>query len=84
MPYIKKHDREYFDWWLERQPKVLGPGELNYVISKILDRHIIQHGEHYDTYNSLIGIIECAKLELYRRKIAIYEDKKIQENGDVY
>jgi len=31
-----------------------------------------------------IGALECAKLELYRRVAAPYEDTKIAENGDVY
>lgn len=32
----------------------------------------------------IIGVLRCASNELYRRKIALYEDKKIQDNGDVY
>ena len=32
----------------------------------------------------VIGALECAKLELYRRIAAPYEDTKIQENGEVY
>ena len=31
-----------------------------------------------------MGALECAKLELYRRVAAPYEDVKIMENGDVY
>ena len=31
----------------------------------------------------MIGALESAKLELYRRSIALYEDTKIKENGDV-
>jgi len=38
----------------------------------------------YDDYNTLIGVLENIKLELYRRKIIPYEDIKIKENGDVY
>jgi len=33
--------------------------------------------------NDAIGALEGAKLELYRRVISKYEDKKIMENGDV-
>ena len=29
-------------------------------------------------------MLECAKLELYRRVAAPYEDEKIDQNGDVY
>jgi len=28
-------------------------------------------------------VLEAAKLELYRRQVAVYEDAKIFENGDV-
>jgi hypothetical protein len=45
---------------------------------------MFQKPKCYDDYNSLIGTLECAKQELYRRKIAAYEDKKIEENGEVY
>ena len=38
----------------------------------------------YARINELIGVLECAKLELYRRIAVPYEDTKIAENGDVY
>jgi len=31
----------------------------------------------------VLGALECAKLEFYRRLVAVYEDVKIRENGDV-
>ena len=39
---------------------------------------------NYALYNAVIGVLECAKMELYRRQISPYEDRKIAENGDVY
>lgn len=30
------------------------------------------------------GALECTKLELYRRRVADYEDQKIADNGDAY
>ena len=30
-----------------------------------------------------MGVLECCKLEFYRRVAAPYEDIKIEENGDV-
>jgi hypothetical protein len=38
----------------------------------------------YQAINDCLGALEGAKLELYRRVAAPYEDRKIQENGDVY
>ncbi len=60
------------------------PGELNFVFTELIKRYLDKVGESYQTYNDIIGALEGAKLELYRRKIAPYEDKKIQENSDVY
>jgi hypothetical protein len=42
------------------------------------------NGMSYQNINELIGVLECAKLELYRRVASPYEDEKIQSNGDVY
>ena len=57
-------------------------GELNYVITTLLQKYIDKPS--YTVYNEVIGVLECCKLEIYRRAVAAYEDKKIEENGDVY
>lgn len=59
-------------------------GQLNYLITSMLVDIVERRGKSYTIYNELIGVLECVKLELYRRAVASYEDKKIQENGDVY
>lgn len=56
-------------------------GDLNYLISSILDKTITGS---YKSINAAIGVLECAKLELYRRVAAPYEDTKKELNGDVY
>jgi len=58
-------------------------GNLNYIISTLLYR-IWYDNQSYEKGNKLIGVLECAKLELYRRVIAEYENKKTEENGDVF
>lgn len=80
MPYIKGTDRE-------RVLNEGGPrnaGELNFVITKLLDGYIAKEGLSYSVINEIVGVMECAKLELYRRVAAPYENVKISENGDVY
>ena len=81
MPYIKEEDRKYVNI-LHHVPR--NAGELNWLLTIKIRSYIEKHGECYQTYNDIIGALEGAKLELYRRKIAPYEDKKIKENGDVY
>lgn len=91
MPYIQQEQRTAFkEGLLSLDPRE--PGELNYCITKIVHdfltmRAKIRAGKdakpNYAEYNAAIGALECAKLELYRRMIAPYEDIKIWENGDV-
>ena len=86
MPYVKKEVREYFKKGLEliADAPISGPGYLNYVLTCLSQLYLAKHGEGYQTYNDIIGALECCKLEMYRRKTSPFEDKKIIENGDVY
>lgn len=82
MPYITLREREALDEG--RAPRTAG--ELNYCVTKMVDTwiHSQERGLCYRSINEAIGVLECAKLELYRRVAAQYEDGKIIENGDVY
>jgi hypothetical protein len=80
MPYIIKAAREQLD----DGGLPDNAGELNYVITNLLDDYLSAYGLNYTNVNALVGVLECAKLELYRRIAAPYEDEKIKENGDVY
>jgi hypothetical protein len=83
VPYITKLQRGVFNphiCSLARDIKT--PGDANYVITVLLQEAFDL--THYSDYNAVIGILECAKLEFYRRAVAPYEDEKIKENGDVY
>jgi len=81
MPYIVAKKRRILE-------PVVSPsehaGDLNFVISRLCNRYIKTNGMCYAVVNEVIGVLECAKLELYRRVAAPYEDKKIEENGDVF
>lgn len=82
MPYIGKQRRNYLDpLLLPLICKYNTAGELNYIITKLL---LGTEPESYRDYNELIGVLECCKLELYRRTISVYEDRKKEKNGDVY
>jgi hypothetical protein len=59
-------------------------GELNYAVTNLVLGYIAQHGKNYQHINDVIGALEGAKLEFYRRLVGPYEDTKIAENGDVY
>jgi len=59
-------------------------GELNFILTRILNRYIEQKGLSYSIINDLVGALEGCKLEFYRRVAVPYEDQKIIDNGDVY
>lgn len=84
MPYIKKERREELNCLTTDVWNMEGAGELNYVITELICSYVRKHGLSYATLNNIIGALECAKLELYRRVAAPYEDEKIRQNGDVY
>lgn len=85
MPYIKQEDRARFASILERlnEVPIRSAGELNFLVTSVVHHYLQQFPKSYGTYNEAIGALEAAKLELYRRQVAPYEDIKIQENGDL-
>ena len=88
MPYIQESDRLRFDFALDTLAALLKvspnyEGDLNYCISKLTNT-LLQDNLKYAEVNRIIGALECAKLEIYRRLVSPYEDEKVVENGDVF
>ena len=80
MPYIKAEQRH--DIMIEgRSPCT--PGELNFVLTKVVCRYIHERGLSYTTANEIVGTLDACKLEFYRRIVVPYEQCKQEENGDV-
>lgn len=79
MPYITNEKRRKLDTSVPDSP-----GELNYVFTRMIQQYIYACGLNYTTINDIVGALECAKQEFYRRIVVPYEEKKIKENGDVY
>ena len=87
MPYINKEARERLDFEFCAIAGALtaeSAGELNYLFTKILTRYIDNKELSYQTINDIIGALEGAKLEFYRRKVIPYENLKCLLNGEVY
>lgn len=81
MPYIPERDRAAVEPRIFEKAKTAG--ELNYQITRLLVKWV-GFDMNYERLNAAVGALECAKLELYRRVAAPYEDKKKRLNGDVY
>jgi hypothetical protein len=82
MPYVKQEEREYLGWPLEQSSE--NGGQLNFQITQLILDYYNRNGQRYQQINDVLGALEGAKLEFYRRVAAPYEDKKIKENGDVF
>jgi len=81
MPYIKQDRREQLQ---DDTTQAETPGELNYLFSLISQDYVDNKGLSYSTINDIVGALEGAKLEFYRRVAVPYENQKIHDNGDVY
>jgi hypothetical protein len=85
MPYITRERRKVLEYNEDCKKEFpFSPGELNYMFCELAKDYITIKGESYQTYNDIIGALEGAKMEIYRRLIAPYEENKIKENGDVF
>lgn len=81
MPYIEEDIRKEFQALADITP--ITAGELNYCITRLCD-HFLGGAVTYRSLNEVVGVLECAKQEFYRRVCVPYEDKKMSQNGDVY
>jgi len=93
MPYIKQNKRDVLDPIIEDLHQALVElelddesnnfeGNMNYVITKLIT--LCYNSPSYREINDVVGMLECCKLEYYRRAAAPYESQKAMENSDVY
>lgn len=84
MPYVKKDLRDKIISDSRLECKEFSTGALNFTLSANINFYLMAHGLSYQTINDVIGALEGAKMEFYRRVAVPYEQKKLKENGDVY
>lgn len=82
MPYITEDRKTGLPDLKFTMPK--NPGELNYIITRLIHGYAQRGGLNYQKINDVLGALEGAKAEFYRRVAVPYEDRKIETNGDVY
>ena len=88
MPYIEIKERKKY--WKELDslidklrsiPKDKQLGHLNYIIYTLV-LSLLKPISYYRIQN-LIGMLECCKQEVIARILRPYEERKIEENGDI-
>lgn len=83
MPYIQQKARDE----LINRPedrKIATAGELNFMLSRVIETYLDGNGRSYQSYNDIVGALDCLKMEVYARMVRPYEDEKIRQNGDVF
>lgn len=87
MPYIKQEHRKELDFAMQNISGLiyhtkLSAGDLNYIISRLIWL-CFDLDPSYANANTLMGVLTGVQSEFYRRKVASYEDIKLEENGDL-
>lgn len=86
MPYLTPDRKKDIDEGDEPRTE----GELNYALTQaainyVLVRYVGNHQQlNYDILNEVVGAFGGALAEFQRRVVDVYEDVKIENNGDVY
>jgi hypothetical protein len=80
MPYIEQSRRKELD----NGGKAETQGELNYKITMLLLDYMEYAGLSYGNINSVVGALECSKLEFYTKVARPYEEGKSRQNGPIY
>jgi hypothetical protein len=96
MPYIDEEERKELDDAISNlanciRDKKIGLdnphdfsnylGRINYCFSRVIGQ--LMREPSYKKIAMITGVLENIKQEFYRRVASPYEDKKINENGDI-
>jgi hypothetical protein len=95
MPYIPKSSRDILEepltnlieavaWSIPLIEDDAKAGTLNYLLCRLIMGMYPKELNRYRQWNEIVGVLESAKAEIQRRMIADYEDRKNQENGEVF
>jgi len=82
MPYVMQDKRSNLDTLVEIMDSmgIEANGDLNYVLFKYCKYHI---KPGYNNYKNFLGELNECSEEIRRKILSAYEDKMLEENGDV-
>lgn len=85
MPYITQASREDFkdiEELIQSKPPQCA-GDIQYILALLIKEYMSNNPYRYGTMNDVMGALNGANLEFYRRYVGPYEDECIDKNGDV-
>jgi len=59
-------------------------GAMNYAMTRLVTHLLLPGKPSYLLLERAVGLLDCVKMELYRKVGAPYEDEKESENGEVH
>jgi hypothetical protein len=80
MPCVKREVKKVLD--LGQRPD--DASELHYRLTRLCVQYLNDRGESSATYLDIVGALESAKLEFYRRRVGLFEDTQCAQFGDPY
>lgn len=82
MPYVVDEKRAALDEVVRLMAahNIKADGDLNYVLFKYC-KYFVKPS--YNNYKNFLGELDECRAEIRRKLLAKYEDKKIEENGDI-
>lgn len=85
MPYIRPERRGQIKHHVQRMLNhIESCGDLNFAITLLIHGMLEDNlSLNYSNINSAIGVLDCAKMELYRQVAVPYEREKHKTNGPV-
>jgi len=84
VPYIEESERDRFAGVNTFGYACNKAGELDYVITRIIQGYMKKNGVSFATFAVIAGVLVLVLFEFVRRVVNDYEDMKIKDNGDVY
>lgn len=86
MPYIERHRRQNYEPYLSELKENMRwnekKGDLTYLVYSLALSSFYRNKSYTTISNAISSLIDAAE-EIRRRHLNGYEDKKIQENGDI-
>lgn len=82
MPYIKQERRKELESILieMKNKNVIADGDLNYILYAYCLRNI---SKSYNSLKNYCGELRQTAIEIERKILGHYEDRKIKENGEI-
>ena len=82
MPYIEDANRRCDLSSSVAVPR--NPGELSFTIATVIDDYFAVADQNFENLNAVKGVLDSLGCEIQRRFLDPYEEKKLQENGEVF